>query len=94
MANWIFKPMGLNTKVNFNYHKAIKNTYLIIFLSLSASIGDVKRLCFDAIYKDGGSEAKYSDLIPSLNSFMNGKNLCIFTHGVTGEISMKSIPHI
>lgn len=50
----------------------------------TASNGAVNRFLFDSIYQSGDSEPKFSDLVPFINSFLNGRNVCVFTHGVTG----------
>lgn len=58
--------------------------YLILDCRFSASDGDWKSAFFDSIYPSGDSESKFSDLVPYLNSFTKGRNVCVFTHGVTG----------
>lgn len=53
-------------------------------IQFKASDGTQERLFFDAIYENESIDRKYSDVVPLLESFALGQNVCVFTHGVTG----------
>lgn len=65
------------------------NNASVFFLKCLASDGSVQRFYFDAIYKNSCSDSKYMDLVSYLESCLNGRSLCILTHGVTGKSQCK-----